>query len=89
MGGEVHSGAGFPATITGYAYETIPNKPIITGKTKGTDDLEGSDPSASLTAPAPDNRHQATLGVLALGAAGGPLWRRKAWEGASVSPSPQ
>jgi hypothetical protein len=23
------------ATLTGYAYETIPNKPIITGKTKG------------------------------------------------------
>ena len=25
------------ATLTGYAYETIPNKPIITGKTKGED----------------------------------------------------
>jgi hypothetical protein len=25
-------------TLTGYAYETIPNKPIITGKTHGTDD---------------------------------------------------
>jgi hypothetical protein len=25
------------ARITGYAYETIPNKPIITGKTKGPD----------------------------------------------------
>ncbi len=25
------------AKITGYAYETIPNKPIITGKTKGPD----------------------------------------------------
>ena len=25
------------ATRTGYAYETIPNKPIITGKTKGPD----------------------------------------------------
>jgi len=24
-------------TLTGYAYETIPNKPIITGKTKGPD----------------------------------------------------
>jgi len=27
----------FTATLTGYAYETIPNKPIITGKTKGPD----------------------------------------------------
>jgi hypothetical protein len=25
------------ATLTGYAYETIPNKPILTGKTKGPD----------------------------------------------------
>jgi len=25
------------ATLTGYAYETIPNKPIITGRTKGRD----------------------------------------------------
>jgi len=25
------------ATVTGYAYETIPNKPIIAGKTKGPD----------------------------------------------------
>jgi len=23
--------------LTGYAYETVPNKPIITGKTKGPD----------------------------------------------------
>jgi hypothetical protein len=28
---------GFSGTITGYAYETTPNKPIITGKTKGPD----------------------------------------------------
>jgi hypothetical protein len=25
------------ATLTGYAYETIPNKPIITGQTKSQD----------------------------------------------------
>jgi hypothetical protein len=25
------------ATLTGYAYETVPNKPIITGQTKGSD----------------------------------------------------
>ncbi len=28
---------GFTAALLGYAYETIPNKPIITGKTKGPD----------------------------------------------------
>jgi hypothetical protein len=27
----------FAATLTGYAYETIPNKPIVAGKTKGRD----------------------------------------------------
>jgi len=27
----------FKATLLGYAYETIPNKPIITGKTRGPD----------------------------------------------------
>ncbi len=26
-----------PLTLTGYAYETIPNKPIVAGKTKGPD----------------------------------------------------
>jgi hypothetical protein len=40
------------ATLTGYAYETIPNKPIIAGKTKEADD--GVD-------------QPATLGRLALG----------------------
>lgn len=28
------------ATLTGYAYETIPNKPIITGKIKGSDVID-------------------------------------------------
>jgi hypothetical protein len=30
-------GKGIKALLTGYAYETIPNKPIVTGKTKGPD----------------------------------------------------
>ncbi len=36
----VHFAGSFPlirAVLTGYAYETIPNKPIITGKIKGPD----------------------------------------------------
>jgi hypothetical protein len=44
------------ATLIGYAYETIPNKPILTGKTKGPDVITfqpGSTPT--------------TLGRLALG----------------------
>jgi hypothetical protein len=52
------------ATLTGYAYETIPNKPIIAGQTHGADDAE-QPPSASLTPPA---RKPSTLGALALGA---------------------
>jgi hypothetical protein len=48
------------AVLTGYAYETVPNKPIITGKTKGPDVIT-LDP--------------ATLGHLAGGAAQIPAWR--------------
>jgi hypothetical protein len=33
----VNGDAGISASLTGYAYETIPNKGIITGKTKGLD----------------------------------------------------
>jgi hypothetical protein len=31
-------GTNLVATLTGYAYETIPNKPIIAGKTKGSEE---------------------------------------------------
>jgi hypothetical protein len=46
----------FTATLTGYAYETIPNKPIITGQTKGPD-VEIVTPDAS----------SGSLGNLAIG----------------------
>jgi len=68
------------ATLTGYAYETIPNKSIIAGKTKGPADEPGEEdfgPNVSLTHPIPDTPQPATLGVLALGTQGVPLWRRK------------
>jgi hypothetical protein len=78
--------AGFPAVITGYAYETIPNKPIKTGETKGaaanraddSDFVNLDDPGqgASLGNPIPDIPKPASLGMLALGAQGVPLWRR-------------
>jgi hypothetical protein len=51
---------GINATLTGYAYETIPNKPIIAGKTKGPDVI-------TLQAP--------NLGHLARGASAIPAWR--------------
>jgi hypothetical protein len=50
------------ATLTGYAYETIANKPIITGKTKGPDVI---------------TLERATLGHLAQGASGISAWRGK------------
>jgi hypothetical protein len=67
--------AGITATLTGYAYETIPNKGIIAGQTKGTDDsrVEQLNP-ASLTQPVPE---PATLGMLALGSPGQSIWRRE------------
>jgi len=49
------------ATLTGYAYETIPNKPIIAGKTHGEDVIA---------------LDSATLGHLARGAAGLAAWRK-------------
>jgi hypothetical protein len=70
--GQVHYGwarfnvttqnAGLEAVVTGYAYETIPNKPIIAGKTKGPDVI---------------TLEPATLGRLAQGASGISAWRQK------------
>jgi hypothetical protein len=45
------------AVLTGYAYETEPGKPILTGKISGNDDIGGA------------VRPEATLGVLAIGSA--------------------
>jgi hypothetical protein len=59
------------ATLTGYAYETIPGKAIIAGATKGPDDAE---PTAALSSHTPE---PVTLGALALGAPGLSIWRRK------------
>jgi hypothetical protein len=67
------------ATLTGYAYETVPNRPIIAGNTKGPDDDGMDSPDASLTAPAPQ---PATLGMLALGAPALSIWRRENLVGA-------
>jgi len=71
INGEVHygwarlNGRGKNAPVlTGYAYETIPNKLIITGKTKGPD---------VVTLPS------ATLGHLALGASPTAWWRMRPW----------
>lgn len=65
------------ATLTGYAYETIPNKPIVAGKTEGPDGIDNNfeqPSSGSLTVP---GRAPANLGALALGAPGLSAWRRE------------
>jgi hypothetical protein len=62
---------GLCAHLTGYAYETIPGKSIIAGKTKGPADdptNENFGPAASLTSPIPDRPQPVSLGMLALGA---------------------
>ena len=66
----------FSGTLTGYAYETTPGKAIITGKTKGPDDLVET-PDAALNVPTPE---PALLGALAMGAPGVSIWRRKEHE---------
>jgi len=48
------------ATLTGYAYETVTNKPIVAGNTKGPDDNE-QQPNPAEVVPS------GTLGRLALG----------------------
>lgn len=60
---------GKKAVITGYAYETVPNQPIFTGKTSG--------PSVAELEPMPNPASPATLGMLAQGARGLAIWRRQ------------
>ncbi len=61
------------ATIEGYAYETVPNKPLIAGALNG--------PEASMVTPSdlltPQAAEPATLGRLAQGATGLSVWRRE------------
>lgn len=58
--------------VRGYAYETIPNQPILTGATSSSNkDAAISDPPV-LPAPQP-----ASLGLLTQGIAGLPVWRRR------------
>jgi hypothetical protein len=77
---------GLQGTLTGYAYETIVGKSIIAGKTHGRADdstlnpdsanPDDPGPGASLTSPIPTPQ-PTSLGLLALGVQGVPVWRRK------------
>lgn len=57
------------ATLTGYAYETVANTPILTGQISGT--------ASNAAFNAPSDFHSANLALLAFGSAGLNLWRRK------------
>jgi hypothetical protein len=68
-------GFGEQAILTGYAYETIPNQAIITGKTKGEDDSAVEQPNPA--SPATPTSQPATLTLLAIGVQGLSIWRRE------------
>lgn len=63
------------ATLSGYAYETIPYKHIHAGQTKGTDETT-TEPLKPTSQPIPA-RQSPTLGALAMGSPALSIWRRK------------
>jgi hypothetical protein len=71
----VHSSPPFNivATLTGYAYETTPNKALIAGKTSRPEE-NGLESYAS---PMTRSKKSVSLGSLARGASGLALWRRE------------
>jgi len=83
IGSETHYGwvrlsvgklcSGGQAVMTGYAYETVANKPIIAGKASG---FAVADAGGHGLLPAP-SQPPASLGMLALGADGMNIWRRE------------
>lgn len=74
------NGDKFLAVLTGYAYETVANQPIIAGKEQdGDESVEQLNPTA-LAAPA---LKPATLGALARGSSGLSIWRREESVGAT------
>ena len=70
----MYSWGTWTATLTGYAYETIPNKPIKAGQEQEGEDSVGQADPAALTQP---DQTPATLGRLARGAQAVRLWRRR------------
>ena len=91
INGKIHFGwarienvilVGVSATLVDYAYETVPNRPIVAGKMKGPDvDSSAEQQNAgALTAPTPK---PATLGLLAMGSPSLSIWRRRQSPGAT------
>jgi hypothetical protein len=72
--------------LTGYAYETQPNTPIIAGDTGGSLEADRepqselkTEPQATETSRLQQPRPAASLGALSLGAPGLPMWRLAIW----------
>ena len=65
------------AILTGYAYETTPNKSIVAGKTKGPDEIDNSVEQPNAASFAAPTGEPVTLGLLATGSAGLSIWRRE------------
>lgn len=93
ISGEVHYGwARFGAicglhhqyvNLVGYAYETIPNQPIVAGQKKGALENESlNNEPAPLTDQVP---MPASLGMLAKGGRALPLWKRNQQEAGDVT----
>jgi len=67
---------GVYAAITGYAYETVPNAPIVTGQTKGAQEST-SPPSVRPLSLSVPTVPPASLGLLAQGTQGLDVWRKR------------
>jgi hypothetical protein len=76
----------YEARVTGYAYETVPEKPIRAGQTTENDDDAAARPNAAPIQPLPGSQRRrptsaparfASLGALALGVDALALWRRE------------
>jgi len=63
------------AELTGYAYETDVDKPIVAGATSGADVEEV--PEAIMVPDAKFGEERPALGLLALGSPGLAIWRRE------------
>jgi hypothetical protein len=63
----------YTAILTGYAYETVPGKGIVAGRTKDTDQSNVEQSHATSVTPT----LEPTLGALAMGAPGRSIWQRK------------
>ncbi len=64
------------AEITGYAYETEPNKPISAGDTGSRSAVDKSSPASEMYSNPMAKERSAFFGALALGAGGLRVWRR-------------